>query len=430
MIKFFQSINLKSEFTKSVLVLMTGSTIAQAIPIAISPILTRIYTPEDFGILAMFVTVTAIFSTVATARYELAIILPENDSEGSNLTILSVFISLIICIFLLLFFYLFNSRISHFLGDEKIGPWLYFAPFVIFLSSLFNALKYYNIRKNNYSLIAQAGTMQSIFSASIQLVLGLFKFGNTGLLLGNGMPFVVSNFIFLRKSSSDFLNSFRQVTFKKLNLLANQYNEFPKYSLTASMANILSQNLSNIFISSFFSVYALGQYALVLRILSMPSILLGTAIGDVFTKKAIDEKIKTGCCTNSFRNTYIILGVFSFIIFTPLYFVITPLFTFVFGQEWIIAGKFAQILIPLLAIKFWMSPLTMVFVIFSKQQKVALKWQVFFLLATIGIFLVVYFLKSDIEFFLWLYSIVTSLIYLLQFFVLKEMVGKNDIYQK
>ncbi len=426
MIKFFRTINLKSEFTKSVLVLMTGSTIAQAIPIGISPILTRIYSPDDFGILAMFVTVTAIFSTVATARYELAIILPENDSEGSNLTILSILISLIICIFLLLSFYLFNSQISRFLGDEKIGPWLYFAPFVIFLSSLFNALKYYNIRKNNYKLIAQSGTMQSMFSALIQLVLGFFKFGNSGLILGNGIPFVVSNLVFLRESMFDFLNSFKKVTFKKLNLLAIQYIEFPKYSLTASIANILSQNLSNIFISSFFSVYALGQYALVIRILSMPSTLLGTAIGDVFTKRAIDEKVKTGCCTNSFRNTYIILGILSLIIFTPLYFFIIPLFTFVFGQEWITAGRFAQILIPLLAIRFWMSPLTMIFVIFSKQQIVALKWQFFFLLATISVFIVIYFFKSDIEFFLWMYTIITSFIYLFQFFVLKRM-AENKI---
>ncbi len=425
MIQIFRRINLKTEFSKSVLVLMTGSTLTQAIPIAISPILTRIYTPVDFGILAMFVAVTAVFSTVATGRYDLAIILPKNDDEGADLTILSVVIASIICIFLLLFFFLFNSEISIFLGDQKIAPWLYFAPIVIFLSSMFNALKYYHIRKSDYKLIAQAGTLQSIFSAAIQLVLGLFKFGSTGLILGNGIPFVVSNAVFLRKSISEYINSFKQVTVNKLKILANKYIEFPKYSLTASIANILSQNLSTVFISSFFSIYALGQYALVIRILSMPSILLGTAIGDVFTKKAIDEKNKTGCCTNSFRKTYIILGIFSFVIFTPLYFFIIPLFTFVFGEEWITAGKFAQILIPLLAIRFWMSPLTMIFVIFSKQQKVALQWQVLFLFATITTFIIVYFFKSDIEFFLWIYSISTSFIYLMQFFVLKKMAEKK-----
>jgi len=46
-------LKLKSEFAKNVLTLMTGTTIAQAIPIAISPILTRIYTPEDFGVFAL-----------------------------------------------------------------------------------------------------------------------------------------------------------------------------------------------------------------------------------------------------------------------------------------------------------------------------------------------------------------------------------------
>ncbi len=58
----------KSEFSRNVLTLMTVTTIAQAIPIAISPILTRIYTPEDFGVFALFLAILGVFSVVASAR--------------------------------------------------------------------------------------------------------------------------------------------------------------------------------------------------------------------------------------------------------------------------------------------------------------------------------------------------------------------------
>ncbi len=43
---------------------MTGTTIAQAIPVAISPILTRLYSPDDFGVLALFMSIPLIFSTM------------------------------------------------------------------------------------------------------------------------------------------------------------------------------------------------------------------------------------------------------------------------------------------------------------------------------------------------------------------------------
>ncbi len=82
------SISLKprSEFSRNVLTLMTGTTIAQAIPIAISPILTRIYTPEDFGMLALFIAITAIFGSIANGRYELATMLPKKDRYGIGKT--------------------------------------------------------------------------------------------------------------------------------------------------------------------------------------------------------------------------------------------------------------------------------------------------------------------------------------------------------
>jgi O-antigen/teichoic acid export membrane protein len=78
----------KSEFGRNVLTLMTGTTIAQSIPVAITPILTRLYTPEDFGLLAVFVALTAILGSIANGRYELAIMHPEKDEESINIAAL------------------------------------------------------------------------------------------------------------------------------------------------------------------------------------------------------------------------------------------------------------------------------------------------------------------------------------------------------
>jgi O-antigen/teichoic acid export membrane protein len=96
----------KSEFARNVLTLMTGTTIAQAIPIAISPILTRIYTPEDFGMFALFIAIATIFGSIANGRYELAIMLPQKDEDAINIVVLRIiifFLSVILSLFIVLF---------------------------------------------------------------------------------------------------------------------------------------------------------------------------------------------------------------------------------------------------------------------------------------------------------------------------------------
>ena len=81
-----------SESTKNILTLMSGTVLAQAIPIAITPILSRIYTEEDFGILAIYVSIATIVSVIATGRYEMAILLPREDEDAINIAALSMLI--------------------------------------------------------------------------------------------------------------------------------------------------------------------------------------------------------------------------------------------------------------------------------------------------------------------------------------------------
>ena len=76
----------KSTYAKNVLTLMTGTGLAQAIPIAISPILTRIYTPEEFGVFALYMAIASILTVLVTGRYEMAILLPKKDPDLIFLT--------------------------------------------------------------------------------------------------------------------------------------------------------------------------------------------------------------------------------------------------------------------------------------------------------------------------------------------------------
>ena len=101
----------KSEFNRNILTLMTGSTIANAIPVAISPILTRIYSPEDFGLLALFLAVTTIFGTIVNGRYELAIMLPKKDEDAINIVALGFVIMSLITLILFVIVIIFNEKL-------------------------------------------------------------------------------------------------------------------------------------------------------------------------------------------------------------------------------------------------------------------------------------------------------------------------------
>ena len=92
---------MKSQYRKNILTLMAGTSIAQAFPIAITPILTRIYTPEDFGLFAIYMALASIISIIVTGRYELAIILPHKDEDAFQIMTFAMLITIIISFILL-----------------------------------------------------------------------------------------------------------------------------------------------------------------------------------------------------------------------------------------------------------------------------------------------------------------------------------------
>ena len=120
----------KTDFIKNTLTLMTGTALAQVVPIVISPILTRLYSPEEYGTLALFTAIVGICSVVATLRYELAIMLPDNDGDSVRIVILSIGIAFLLSVLLAVIILLFSRNIAYLLKDNQINNWLYYLPLI------------------------------------------------------------------------------------------------------------------------------------------------------------------------------------------------------------------------------------------------------------------------------------------------------------
>ena len=398
------------EFAKNVLTLMTGTTIAQAIPIAISPILTRIYTPDDFGVLALFMAITAITGSIANAKYEQAIVLPKNDKEAINIVALGIFIALALSFFLFIIILIFNSQIVYLLGDNRIKIWLYLVPISTLFLGIYNSLNFYNIRKKKFKNISISSVTKSSSLGIVQVGIGLLHSSPLGLIIGQITSFFSGNLILykaLKEENKDFKRDINEMDMKKL---AKKYKKFPTFSMPSIFLNTLNLNIVNFLISSIFSITTLGFYSLTQRIIGIPARVIGNSFSQVYFQKATQEFHKTGRTNKIFIKTLKKMALIALPIFLVLFLIAEPVFAFVFGEEWRIAGTYARILVPLAFVRFITTSMP-TFVIHEKQQ-LGLFFNIILLLITLITFFIGKYYDITFNQVLLMLSILLSLLYL------------------
>ena len=151
----------RSEFEKNVVKLISGTAVAQIISVLISPILTRLYTPEEFGIFTIIVSIYAMLALITGGRYEVAILLPKKKSDASNLMILALTINLAFSVLTLLVILL----LDYFWITNKLGIWFFLIPFLVFLVGLVQILNAWFNRRKMYNEIAINKISSSFFMA-------------------------------------------------------------------------------------------------------------------------------------------------------------------------------------------------------------------------------------------------------------------------
>jgi O-antigen/teichoic acid export membrane protein len=286
----------------------------------------------------------------------------------------------------------FNQAICNILNNQDISFWLYLIPLSVFFIGLFNVLQYYNNRTKQYKDLAKAVVYKSIASVIVRLTVVFIKPGPTGLISGQITSQIVANTkLFLNTVKGKELN---KILFRKsIHLLSKRYIDFPKYSTAAVLANTSSYQLTNILISTFYSITTLGFYSLAQRILGMPAILVGGAVGKVFYQQAAIEKQKTGKSNQAYKSTVKKLILVGLPTFGILIFFVEDIFAFVFGEEWRIAGKYAQILLPMYFIRFVSSPISIVLSVFEKQKQ-GLIINIILIFSTVGLLVTGYLLQT------------------------------------
>lgn len=412
MLKTFKSYLPKGDFNRHVLTLMTGTAIAQAIPLAITPILTRIYTPEQFGVFALFAAIASTLSTVATGRYELAIMLPRKDSEAANITVLAMVINLFVSSLLFLVAWLFNAQIANLLGSRSISAWLYFVPAAVFLNGIYLSLNYWSNRKKLYTLMANRRIVQSGGTAGMQLGLGLLQAGSSGLVIGSISGQALSVGLMAKMVHDNNPGIHKSITRMKMLALARRYKNCPKFLVPAHTLSALSSQLPAILINSIFGLATSGFFMLAERIIGSPISLVAGAIGDVFRQQISQAFITKRNCKAEFESTLkklLLISALPFMIFTMM----APyLFGLLFGEKWRIAGEYAQLMSPMFFLRFLIGPLSNVAII-AQKNKYELYWQASLLLLLAAAAWFDHIALADPKGFITLFTIIYCVLYLI-----------------
>ena len=402
----------KSEFSRNVLTLMTGTTIAQAIPIAISPILTRIYTPEDFGLFALYMSIVSIISVIATGRYELAIMLPRKNDDAKHLVILSLILSLFTSLIVFLIILVFNTEITQLIGPESISGWLYLIPISIAFTGIYQSLNYWLNRQKAYKTLAKSRVVQNTTMGIGNILIGLLSKGISGLIIGAVLGQLSSIYLLGRKIIKLDKTFFHHISKFKLIALAKKYIKFPKYDIFASFSNIAAQQLPHILFNILFSPSIAGFFYLTQRMMSMPINLISGAVLDVFKEQASKDYKENGHAREIYKSTFKKLLFLSIIPSVIIYIYSVDIFVIVFGEQWKIAGEYAQVLVPMLFLRFISNPLSFMFYI-GEKQPLNLLLQ-FTTLIAVSIIFYISDSPNDIVFYL---SMVFSCFYMCQLFI-------------
>jgi O-antigen/teichoic acid export membrane protein len=399
-----------STFLKDTATLMSGTVLGQLLPIAFSPVMTRLFTPADYGVLGIYTAFTGILGVMVTSQYNHAIMLPAEDEDSINVFGLCLAISLGIGV-LVAAAVVFNNNVHHLVTVYR-DSWLYLVPVSVVLAGWYTSLSCWTNRKSKYRRLAISRFGQAVVTIAIQLSFGLLYKGPAGLLLGLvGGQLTVTGLMAIQVWLEDRDAILRSLSAPVVRTMAAKHRSFAYYLLPADFINVFNNQIPTLLLNRFSVLSEVGSYNFSQRILGLPSALIASSITDVFRQKAISDYNATGNCREIFVKTFKVLALLGLV---PLVVVLVgapTLFALVFGAKWRDAGVYAQLLSVMFFLRFVVSPLSYIYYIVGKQKE-DLVLHVVMAIGTVIALGVGYYFFGSPKWMIFLFSVSYSLIYL------------------
>ncbi len=360
-----------SEFVKNALKMMTGTTAAQVVSFLASLLLARLYAPDNFGTLAIFMSSVLMISRLATLRYHHAIMLPKTDKDAANVFSLSILLVFITTLLTIIGIVLFGNYFIARQSDHGFVKVIYLIPVSVFLLGIGDCFYYWLSRQKRFGLLATTKFSQTLVGVSTQVLLGR-SMQMMGLVLGWVVNHICYFGIQLVAMFRYFPEIWKATSWVNMKKMARTYSDFPLINSPHLGIDIL-QNEGLIFmIAYYFESAVLGWYAFANRILKTPIAMVANAITNVFYQKASADQQLKNANADLILSIYKTLFLIGLPFFTVLFFGAPWIFSFLFGEEWRIAGIIGQILVPWIFLHFMVAPVSQIPLVVDKQKEALL----------------------------------------------------------
>lgn len=400
---------------KQVAALMFGTLFGQIVTFLASPILSRLYSPQEFGLFGTFVAAATIISSISSLRFDMAISLPEDIRESIAVALAGLISSIAFSILTLVCLVLFRDKLTAFVGDSSSLYFLLIVPAYVLIVSTNQLCSQLNLRKSEYGLQAKIRSFQSLLTAGLSILFSGAGIGALGLVVGS---FVSQSLIsafqvgqIIKTSTADVLNEsvgLIKKSFKK-------YRRFPFYQVPATLFETFTSYLPLLTLAPQFGAKSAGFFFFAQSVVRVPVVFLSKAVGDVFRQKASRQFAVSGECREVFLKTFRMTSLVAIPLFAIFGLLGPTIFALVFGDEWRESGEYARLMCLMFAFQFVASPLSAIFTVAEKLAH-DMAFQVLTFISVGVAFAVGAFVFGDAKITVFLYGAVYSIRYALQIY--------------
>ncbi|MCB8151619.1 type 8 capsular polysaccharide synthesis protein Cap8K [Staphylococcus aureus] len=407
-----------NKFIGDSFLMILSSGIAQVILIITTPIITRLYSPTEFGEFTIFSNIAMILIPIINARYDLLIVNTKNDRSANILSQISFLISLLILLILIPIF--------------AISAWLYpnfildfiFIIIMLFLVSLTNIFTNYLNKERKYKVLSLINVFRAGSMALLQIIFGLLALGSLGLIIGFSLSYIAGITLGYKTFKKHF-NIVRDKEETKALFLENK-NQLV-YSTPSILLNSLSFSVVVFFIGILYTNTEVGIYGMAIRVLGIPVTIISLGLSKIFMQQANDYYIEYGNFQNLLLKFSSILVIVSIILYVPLYLFSEELVNILLGHSWVDAITVIKIVIPLFVIRLIVSTVSLSVIVLQKQQ-LELILQALFLIGTTATFVISKMLNLTFLNFVSINTVVLIVSYMI-FFIALYYFAKNKQFK-
>lgn len=357
--------NLKqSEFFRHVVTLTAGTFLAQLITVLMTPVLSRLYTPADYAVFAIFTSLVAQIAVGASLRLEMALPTVVNDHEASSLARFGVRISSWVSLFTLLgvgLYLILKTGISE--------SWiLLLAPIGILLTAMMQVLNFFSSRQKSFRLNATSRMVLSCFTGIVSIVFGFMHAGSNGLVYGFLAGLLAGVLILLVPLRGSVWPARNARTHFPARFFFDKYRHYMTVNTPHAFVDTLEVSGILLLMNRSFSPTDIGSYFFAYRILKLPVALIGASVFQVFYQRISAAKVSGESVQPMVRAVIRRMTLIGLPGFAILMAISPDLFAFAFGEEWRQSGELAVLMAPWLYFNFIASSVSSVTFLFNQQK--------------------------------------------------------------